>query len=346
MRLHLDYTCTESDLKEALSLNLHRQYGGGPKWRARLLYYSVSAVFVAMLFWCFKADLTPKERPWFFAVIILIFVALYIFKRMTRQTQDAAVQLEISERELAFTGGDGCTILAWSAFCKCMESPSLFVLLSNSKRLLYVVPKRAFPDEKAQGWFLSLACQMESVAAPSARDEFVSGRPGNRGIALTVRLEYRDYLVRVFSSWRMKGLAIGILALAAGTSLFAPDTPGAVHSRGETLLFMLVTMIPMLIVMFAVAAFFLSFSNRKNRKPQQLELTGEGVGFANRDASGFLAWTTYKYYLENRWAFFVWNSRGSLWLMLPKRQFGSLSDIEECRDLLRIKLKSSRWFFQ
>ena len=78
---------------------------------------------------------------------------------------------------------------------------------------------------------------------------------------------------------------------------------------------------------------------------QQIVLTNEGIEFASRDATGHLAWNTYRYYLENRWSFFVWHPRGSLWFMFPKREFPSQSDLVQFRTILQTNLKPSRWFF-
>jgi hypothetical protein len=41
---------------------------------------------------------------------------------------------------------------------------------------------------------------------------------------------------------------------------------------------------------------------------------------------------------------FVVSSR-AVWFMFPKREFGSLRDLRQCRELLQKNLRASRWFF-
>jgi hypothetical protein len=151
----------------------------------------------------------------------------------------------------------------------------------------------------------------------------------------------------MLTSWRTKGIALFILAVIMGTSCysFAHPPPDAVVSPGKVFPIMIATMIPMLTVVFFVVAFISWRSEKKYLTPKQVALTSDGIEFADQDSSGLLAWTTYKYYLENRWAFFVWNPRGSLWFMFPKREFASPSDLDQCRALLHSNLRRSRWFF-
>src|SRR5882724_6623631 len=73
---------------------------------------------------------------------------------------------------------------------------------------------------------------------------------------------------------------------------------------------MLATITPMLVLMLFVVSFFSWRSNRQYLVPQQILLKNEGIEFASRDSTGRLPWSTYKYYLENRWSFFLWQPRG------------------------------------
>lgn len=129
-----------------------------------------------------------------------------------------------------------------------------------------------------------------------------------------MQLKYQDYLTRMLTSWRTKGIALLIFGVVIGTSLysFANPPPNAVNSPLKVLLIMLAILTPMLVVVFFVVAFISWRSEKKYLTPKQLALTGEGIEFADSDGSGLLHWTTYKYYLENRWSFFVWNPHGSL----------------------------------
>lgn len=288
------------------------------------------------------------DREWFAALAVVIFFAFFIFKRMTRRKSDDLVRLEVSDRELVFNGRNGRTALLWSGFSQCLESPNLFVLLDRPKTILYAVPKRAFPNDAAQDWFRAQATQIQSEAPAAAGDEtFVPGRfAAANGIAFTLQLKYRDYLSRNFTSWRMRGIFLGIFALVIGTSLYsmAHPPPDAVVPPGKVFLIMISILSPMLVVVFFIACFISWRGERKFLKPQQIVLTSEGIEFASHDSAGRLAWNTYKYYHENRWSFFVWNPRGSLWLMFPKRVFAS-SEIDRFRDWLRTNLKASRWFY-
>jgi hypothetical protein len=236
--------------------------------------------------------------------------------------------------------------MQWSGFRQCLESPNLFVLVDRSKTVLFMVPKRAFPDEPAQNWFRAQATQPQSVAA-TVRDEslvpsrFVSGS----GIALTLRLKFRDYLNRNLTSWRMKGTLVGILALIAAINFLSTPPAGAVNSALKTFLIM-VPMFLGIMVFVIVAISFLSWrGERKHLAPQQILLTDEGMEFAIQDSSGRLPWSTYKYYLENRWSFFVWHPQSSVWFMFPKREFESPSELSQFRELLGTKLERSRWFY-
>jgi hypothetical protein len=254
--------------------------------------------------------------------------------------------LRISERELVFVNDHSRTASPWSAFSQCLESPTVFALLDRAKQYLYVVPKRAFPDETSQNWFRSLASQPHAVPESLASEASIPARlASTKGVALTVRLKYRDYVIRTLTSWRTKGIGLAIFVFIILTCLFAPEPPNAVNSRGKTLLIMLGMMTPMLAIVLFVISFIVWRSAKQYQSPEDMTLTSDGIEFASRDGGGFLTWTTYKYYLENRWSFFLWNSRPAVWLMVPKRDFSSLSDLRQCREFLQRNLQPSRWFF-
>jgi hypothetical protein len=223
----------------------------------------------------------------------------------------------------------------------------LFVLLDRTKTVLYAVPKRVFPDDSSRNWFRSLANQPPGVASAAASELIMPGRFAGKGVTLTVQLKYRDYLTRMLTSWRIKGIALGVIAFVTGTFLYAAANPSpvAVNSPLKAFLIMVAVLTPMLVVVFFIVALVSWRSEKKFLAPQHVGLSSEGIQFSGSDASGVLPWTTYRYYLENRWAFFVWHTRGSLWMIFPKRQFASLSDVEQCRTLLRTHLKASRWFY-
>jgi YcxB-like protein len=349
--LKTEYICTEAELKEAKTLNLQRQFGGGPKWRSTLFYLLFVGLLVVFLagdvLLRVKMEILPKDRFWFIGLFITLFVVVFTtmmyFKRKTRRKQDQPVRLQISEQELSFNGGNGQLTMPWSAFGQCLESESLFVLLDKPKRLLFAVPKRAFPDEKSREWFRTLTQQLEKAAKVPAVEAASPGKFA-KGVSLTVQLKFRDYLVRTLTSWRFRGPALAIFILFTGIGLFTPAPPHAVNSRGKTMLIGFGVLIPMFTVLFFVVSFFAWRLEKKYLAPKQLALSEEGIHFAETEGSGLLAWPAYKYYLENRWAFFIWNPQGALWMMFPKRAFASPMEIEQTRDLLQKNLKLSAWF--
>lgn len=346
MKLQLEYTCTDADLKEAKALQLRQRYGGGSKWRTQIVLWSFLLLAAGALYFRFTHEIQPNDRPWFIALVVIVYVFFLIFKRMTRRKTGRSVRLEISERELVFNGENGHTSMLWSAFSQCLESPNLFVLVDRPKAIVYAVPKRVFPDEAAQDLFRTHANQPQSVAPTTEDETLLPGRfAAADGISFTFQLKYRDYLNRFLTSWRTKGLLIGIFALITAINIFSTPPPDAVVPPLKVYLLMISAMTPMLVVMMFVLAFFSWRGEKKYLVAQQIVLRNEGIEFANRDSSGRLPWSTYKYYLENRWSFFLWNPIGSVWFMLPKREFPTQSDVTQFRIILQTNLKLSRWFY-
>jgi len=347
MTLTLEYTCTEAEKKEAEALHLREHYGHGSKWRTRLVLFGLLLATLGLVWLRFMTEVEPEDRWWMLTLMAALFVAVLAVRPFIKRKKEESVRIEVSNTELVHITANGRTVLPWSTLGQCLESPTLFALPNRGKTLLWVVPKRAFPDEQAQDWFRTLANQPPSAAAAASGGLSMPGRFAAQGITLTIRLGYRDYVTRIFASWRTRGIALAIVVFTAGASVYEAinPPPDAVVPPGEVFLMMMATIVPMLAVVLLVVAFISWRSEKKHLKPEHAALTGEGIHFSGSDGSGLLAWTAYKYYLENRWAFFIWNPRGSAWLMLPKRQFASPLDIEQCRDLLRANLKPSRWFY-
>jgi hypothetical protein len=346
VKLQLEYTCTEAEFKEAQALHLRQHYGRGSKWRARLVLFGSILIGGAAVYLRFKNEVAPGDRYWFVGIVAVVFVAVLLFKRLTRRKANLLVRLEVSEREVVFHDVKGRTESLWSGYSQCLESPNLFVLVNRTKTILHVIPKRAFPDEVAQNWFRAQANQPQSVAPAASEEPHLPGRfLAASGISLMYQLKYRDYLTRFVTSWRLKGMMIGVFLLITAVSLFAPSPPDAVNPPLKTYLMMLSIMTPMMVVVVFVVTFISWCGEKKYLVAQQIVLTNDGIEFASRDASGHLAWNTYRYYLENRWSFFVWHTRGSLWFMFPKREFPSQSDLAQFRTILQTNLKPSRWFF-
>jgi hypothetical protein len=295
----------------------------------------------------FKTEIAAKDRVWFISLVVVACIAFLIFKRVTRRKTDQSVRAEVSERGIVFAGENTRSEILWSGFSQCLESPNLFVLLNRSKSILYTVPKRAFPDDKSREWFRATANQPRKLSEADDA-EFIPGRfVSGKGIGLTVRLKYQDYLSRNITSWRLKGIMLFMLAIMLVISLFqsANPPPAAVVPPWKVFLIMISSLSAMLIVIFFVVSFISWRTERKHLAPQQIVLTSEGIQFIDRDGGGHVPWNAYKYYRENHWSFFVWQPRGSLWLMLPKRAFASTSDLEQFRGMLQANLKPSRFFY-
>lgn len=347
MTLQLQFACTEAERKEATSLSLHQQCGGGPKWRVRLILFGVLAFALGLVYLQFRL-MSPKERPWFYAIGAGAFIFFFFIKNKSRKKEPVLARLEVSEQGILFDGGEkDRTTIPWSGFSKCLESPNLFAMVNRTSNLLFVLPKRAFPDEAAQNWFRSLATQPANVTVSSAPERIAPGRFAGKGVTITLQLGYRDYVTRMFTSWRTRGIAVAILLFILVIFIVQEihPSPHAVVPGWKVFLIMMGILIPMMTAMFFFVAFYSWLTERKFLVQQHVALSGDGLEFASSDAVGLTPWSTYKYYLENRWAFFIWQPRGAQWFMFPKRDFASPSDLEQCRELFQKNLKASRWFY-
>ena len=346
MTLQFEYSCTEKELKEAKSLQECQVYGGGRKWRANIVMAAFLLIAGTDVVLRFETEVKPGDRLGLFALLIVIVAAFLIFKRITRRKAGAVVQVEVSERGLTFSGDKSRTEMLWPAFSQCLESANLFVLINRSKTVLFTIPKRAFPDEKSQEWFRALANQRPVAPEAAMTEPMVPGRfVASGGITLMYQLKYHDYLVRNITSWRFKGIFAGMFVLFACIAFLTPPSPDAVNSPMKTMLIAAPILGGMLIVIVFAMALISWLAEKKHLTPQCVVMTSDGIQFADRDASGKLPWSTYKYFREGRWGFFVWQPQGSVWAMFPKRAFASISDLDQCRALLQTNLKKSLWFY-
>jgi hypothetical protein len=343
--LQLEYRCTEAEMKEAQALQLHEGYGCRFKWLSSLIPFGFLALVITALHFRFKTDIvTTRDRSVFIAMIVVIYLVLLTFKRMTRHRKsDQLTRIEISEDEVTFSGDGARTALHWSTFGQCVESPNLFVLVDRPKAVLFVVPKRAFPDETARNWFRVQANQPRGVTEVVVEKPPVSERTfdGNE-IRLTLHLNCWDYLDHNITSWRTKGIFLG---LVTGIALFSTPPADAVNSPLKTSLITIPIMIAIMVFVILLISFGAWHLEKNSIGPLQIILTAGGIEFAGRDGSGRLPWSAYKYYRESRRSFFVWDPRGSVWFMFPKRGFASSSDLSRLRAMLQKNLKHSRWFY-
>ncbi|HSY19520.1 MAG TPA: YcxB family protein [Candidatus Acidoferrales bacterium] len=346
--LKLEYVCTEADMKEAQSLNLRQQLGGGSRWRALLALYAIFGGVLVLFYFQIKTEIAPQYRPYFLALAGAAFVFFFFKQRRRLKPPDKPTRLEVSEQGITILNDATRIDIHWSGFSQCLESPNLFVLLDRPKRFLITLPKRAFPDAAAQDWFRSQANQPSAVAASTADVPFTPKQSAAAdGITLNYQLGYRDYVNRTVTSWRMRGIALAIYAAAIGMCLYQgmqPPTPERVNSPAKVMCIMLAVMTVMTLCFIPIISFFMWRRDTKYLTPRQLVLTDEHIVFAGPDGQGVLPWTTFTCYLENRWSFIVWNTRGQAWDMFPKRAFASAAELERTRELLKLRLRPSRWF--
>ena len=347
--LQLEYTCTNAELREARSLNAQQQLGKGSPARTLLVLFGILAVLLALAYFQIREMVAPRFQPLALASIVVLFFFFYFKLRRARKRSRKPAKVELTEREVTFVN-DGLRISTlWSGFSECLESPNLFVLLDRTKGLLLVFPKRVFPDEKAQNWFRARANQRPGVAASTADTPFSPDAPVTTdGIVLNFQLGYRDYLNRTVTSWRMRGFVLALYLAVTGMFLYtlAHPAPDAVNSPVKVFfVFLLPVFTAMLAAMILGIGFFFWRSHIKYLVPRRMVLGNEQIEFATANDRAVIPWTTYKYYLENRWSFFVWDPRGQQWDMYPKRAFTSAAERERCRALLQQRLRPSRWFF-
>jgi hypothetical protein len=347
--LQLEYICTDAEMREARSLGLREQLGKGSRVRTSLVLFGILAAVLTLACFQIRTEISPRYRPWFWVFVAVVFVFFYFKNRRARKRPGKPAKMELSEREVTVVN-DGIRVSTlWPGFSECLESPNLFVLVDKPKRCLLVFPKRAFPDEGAQNWFRSQAAQRPSVAASVADIPVSHSAPVPAdGIALNFQLGYWDYFIRTIASWRTWGIVLVFYLTVTGMFFYVtmhPD-PDPVNSPAKVYFLFL---LPIFTVVAAGILPFMTFnawrSDQKYLVPRQLVLGKERLDFAGPDGNGFIPWTTFKHFKENRWSFFVWNPSGQQWDMFPKRAFTSAKDIERCRALLQRHLRRSRWFF-
>jgi hypothetical protein len=347
--LHLEFACTDAETKQARSLHLRRQVGGGSKVLTLVILLLLLVGMVLTFYFRVQREVTPAYRPYVYAAVFAVALLAWVWIRRSRASTPIETRLEVSDDGLSIRTSGAAVRMPWSGFSSLLESPDLFVLVDRPKTTLLVIPKRAFPSESRQEWFLTLATNQLNLAdQPPA--EAPAARPSTAGdsIHLRLQLRFRDYLDRTLASWLTRGFLAGITALMIGVSLHAAANPppNAIFS-GTQLFFMFV--IPSLLVMMVFLTLVFSvhawWTHSRNAVPQELSLSRESIAFSGRDGSGTLPWSVYGRFQETRWSFILWNPRTSAWTMFPKRAFTSEEDMRRCRDILSRHLQQSRWFF-
>jgi YcxB-like protein len=324
----LEYNCSKAEIKEAESLNQHYKMGGGPKWRSGLLIYLAFGGIILVAYYRVRYEFSPEEQWLCIPVAVVVFITLRIIKRQNSKNATKSTRMEVSEQGLTTIAGDKRALTRWSGFGKCLESPNLFVLLDLSERLLVVLPRRAFPDAASQDWFRVLANQRPTKSELPSEETASSDKalPPD-GIVLNFQLGYRDYLSRMISSWRTKGIVLLIFSMVTVICIVQgmhPD-PNAVNPPVKVyFVYMLPTLCVMLPVVFLIVTLVTWLSEKELIQQQNLILTDAGIIFSELHASGSLGWDTFDYYLENPWSYIIWKGGARtwfLWALLGRRCF-------------------------
>jgi hypothetical protein len=348
--LRLEYTCTNEEMKQAQSLNLQKQVGGGSKSRTLVIQFLVLIGMLATVSWRVMHEVAPAYRPLFLLAVIGVTAFVYILRK--RQRANAArlsSTLEVTETEITIHGPNSNVTMPWTAFGDCLESPELFVLVDRPKRLLLTIPKRAFPSEQWLSWFREQSENRWRLAEqPALQPQAIAVSRTGDCVKIRVWLAFRDYVDRTIAStytWAFLLFMTGIFA-GTGVAAAANPPPDAVFSAAQVFfMFMLPSLLLMIPIVIFVGSVHSWLTNRKYSVPQDVVLSNESIVFSGAAATGTLPWTVYRRYKETPWSFILWNPSTSAWTIFPKRMFTSLDDLDRCRVLLARNLRVSRWFF-
>ena len=345
--LHLEYTCTKAERDEAKTLHERQELGRGSKWRTRLVLLGLAVVMGLEFYVRILRDVRPAYWPVWIGGVLGVAALLVVLKHVLLKDPSAAVKLDVSTAEITVLGNQSNVTFPWSSFRQCLESENLFVLVNRSKSALIMLPKRAFPSESWQTWFREQAKLKVNQAEPAPAPAPLVPPTGTASpIRLKWKVGYRDYVVRMITSWRIWAFFLFMALLSGVIVLFQalhPD-PAAVNSPGKVyFLFML----PILLGIMPVAILVISFVNwrsyAKYHGPQEVAFSEESIAFTGADGYGTTDWASYKFYKETPWSFVLWQGLQSM--MFPKRAFATPGDLRRFRDLLARHLRRSRWFF-
>jgi hypothetical protein len=296
-----------------------------------------------MVYFRIREDVAPRNRIWWLIAAAALLIFFMRRKPSTKKRAPEHVRLEVSDQKVIFHGNNGRTEIPWSGFANCLESPTLFVLITRSK-VLYSILKSAFPNEESRDWFGRIARTELSAPPPIFHTPPQTAISG--GLPLAITIQFRDLLHGSLTSWRFKGIATFVYLITIGSCISIgaqPTLPGQ-NSPLRVLLIMIPAITAMLLLVLLLQSYVawrISISNPIHR----IVLKDEGMEFVEGDTSGQVSWDVYSYFLETRRAFFMWNPKTSRWFMVPKHTFASLTEEAQCRALLQTHLKPSHWFF-
>lgn len=358
--LRLEYFCTPQELAEAQSLSLRKQIGRGSKWLTLAVLFLVAGGLLAAFWFQIRREIPPKYRPLFFAGVFLLWLFFLYRQRRSRGGQKRNL-VEATQDEFRMEIGETKLQMPWSAFSSSLESPKLFVLVDRQKATLFVIPKRAFPDEPSQTWFrdrLALHASerqhTELLQSTGPADESTAKRAGanlktrRAGITVQSCLTYRDYLDYTFASWFSFGLILGFSAMPVVTGLVViskPD-PRAVFTPIQMLFYFIIPFgLFMMIFLTLVVTTRNWLLHKKHLLTNEIGFSDESIELASPDGVAEVPWSTYGCFKETRRSFFLWKRGSPAWLLIPKRALDSAHALSNFRELLARHLARSTWFF-
>jgi hypothetical protein len=349
MNLELEYVCTDTELEEARGLAPQVAIGGGSRWLSRLILLAVSAGLLFGIDLQLRQSLQLPARLCFLAGVAALFIVLRLARRRPKRgPPPPPIRMVVSETDLTFVNDGTRVSIPWSGFARTAETPRLFVLLDRPKQTLVVVPKRTFPDPEALEWFRSRATRLQGSSASRVVAASPAHAPGSpEQVSMVFRLGYSDFLNRSVSSWRTRTILLAVLAPVVVVPLLLTTRKplaGVADIPANRVATDMLGMFGLVVAVILLRALVAWLSDRKHHGLRRIVLSSDEIRCDDDLERGVIPWSAYAKYMENRWAFFIWDARRLSWHMLPKRAFASVADLDRCRGLLSRRLRPSRWF--
>lgn len=347
--LRLEFLCTEAEMKEARELQLHKQVGGGSKWRTTAVLLLILVGMLLGGYFRLRREVAPAHQPYAIAGFVVLCTFIYLVrKRLFKRGGPVPMELEVAGAGLTILASGSKVTMPWTSFSECLESPDLFVLVDRPRTAVLTIPKRAFASESWQSWFREQTDNLSRLPerAPMELPIPHAAIPAD-SVRIRFRLGFRDYADRTMASMLLWGFLLFLLTIMSGAFALAAANPppDAVHSPTEMFFFFVLPFFGLMIAFIIFVGSVHSWlTNRKYSVPQDVALSNDSIVFSGGDASGAVGWTAFRFYKETPWSFILWNRGNPAWTMFPKRAFPSADDVQRCRDLLARHLTQSRWF--
>lgn len=346
--LHLKYTCTPEERSEAQNTLIAQQMGGGSSIRAKVILFLILGSAVFMLCWQISNTVPRQYQVYVWIGVVLVYIIISKrSKSPVSSVDDPLLEVQISESHLAVIDNTGQSVSPWSAFSEFVETEKLFLLLDRARTIVFMLPKRAFPDESALSWFREHINQWRLQTVPVESMEENAECKHGEGVQVKYTWKFRDSWFRTMAScftWVMLCLIIGAQILA-WVFVAREPSPKAVYSSTETFWMF---MVPMWLFMIPFILFLSTFYNwialRKYLSAREVTISEDGLICSDADGRGETSWSDDLRYKETRWCFLLWKPGNLFWLLIPKRAFLTASDLITCREMLARKVKYSRWF--